>query len=451
MLQKLVIRFVAVAMVLYGVAACGAQGVGGALEDAMKSRSTGSIEEVTAKFQAAAGQTSDLTQKGFVLTALAEFLMEKEEWLSAAGAYQQVMREGAECNIPGACYGAAQAYMMLDQQENARELCKILKARYPKSGIEEFANQMKADAPDSIHAQLADYLAEFEGVSGDIVDMKTAAPAEQLAAVVPEAPTAVAEPEKTPVASGQEAVETPVQAPEQESGKPRLSLELRGWQSDLSGSVESKGMNLDAESDASFSDQTRFAMKAAWRFSSRNQLRLDYMQFDHSGRLTKNVTFDGLNYGLGASMDIESRFFDVGLARLLSESEDVSWQLLYGGKFSHAFMHVEQRISGGFRSGELTQDIPIPYIGVEGRGKLSSNAAVNASLKYFALNQGETSGRLTDLDIALLVGPDYVKKPAVTEWYGTLGYRYFLLHGKTTDETVEVRYAGPTFGVEGRF
>lgn len=433
MLQKLVIRCMAVAMVLYGVSACEAQSSGRAFEEAMESRATSSIEEVTAKFQAAVAQTPDPTQKGFVLTTLAEYLMEKQDWTAAAEVYQQVMREGAACNIPGACYGAAQAYLMMDQPENARELCKILKARYPQSGMEEFANRMKADAPGSIHAQLADYLAEFEGISGEAIDLRAVEPSEKPIATAPEA---------VPVAS----------QPEPGIGKPRISLQLRGWQSDLSGSVEARGMDLDAEKDANFDDQTRFAMKGTWKFSSKNELRLDYMYFDHDGLLNKNITFDGLNYGNGAAMTIESRFFDIGLARLMSESENGSWHLLYGGKLSHAFMHVEQNVSGGFRSGELTQDIPLPYIGVEGQGKICSNAVLNASLKYFSLDQGEDgNGRLTDLDVALLIGPDYVAKPAATEWYGMLGYRYFRLHGKTTDETVEICYAGPTLGLESKF
>jgi len=446
MLKRLVIRVMAVAVIVSGISACFAQGGGRAFEDAIRSRATGSVEDVTAKFMDAAGQTADKTQKGFVLSALAEYLMEKERWEAAADVYQKVMREGADSNIPGACYGAAQAWLMLGNHENARELCRILKAKYPASGIEEFANQMKADAPDSVHAVLAEYLAEFEGVTGEMVDL-TAVPPTTVEAASP----TVSTPEAAPAAPAAEPVAEP--AVEKEGGikTPRFALQMRGWQSDLSGRIESRGMNLNLADETNIDDQNRFAMKAAWNISAKNQLRFDYMHFDHSGFLKKNMTFDNLNYGFGALLNIETRFFDAGFARLLRETGDVAWRFLFGGKMSHAFMHVEQRVSGGFRSGELTQDFPIPYVGFEGQGKINSNAAVNASLKYFTVEQGDTAGDLTDLDVAFLIGRDYEKMPSETEWYGSLGYRYFLLRGRTTDETVKVSYAGPTFGVESRF
>ncbi|HQG29008.1 MAG TPA: hypothetical protein PLY73_10690 [Candidatus Ozemobacteraceae bacterium] len=462
MLKKLVIRMMAVVVIASGISACFAQGAGRAYEEAIKSRATGTIEEVTAKFMEAAEQTSDKTQKGFVLSSLAEFLMEKEEWASAANVYQRVMREGADANIPGACYGAAQAWVMMGNHDHAKKLCKMLKAKYPASGIEEFANQMKADAPDSVHALLAEYLAEFEGVTGEDVDV-TALPGEkEPVAEVPApgepAPAAASTSEPAPavpVASAAEPVaeETAEAVVEEKgvSGQPRITLQFRGWQSDLSGRMESRGMNLDLADETSIDEQNRFAMKAAWNISRRNQLRFDYMHFDHSGFLKKNMTFDNLNYGFGALLNIEARFFDAGFARLIRETGDVAWRILFGGKMSHAFMHVEQRVSSGFRSGELSQDFPIPYVGFEGHGKINANAAFNASLKYFTVEQGDTAGDLTDLDMAFLIGRDYAKMPSETEWYGSLGYRYFLLRGRTADETVKVSYAGPTFGVESRF
>lgn len=455
MLKKVMIRIMAVAVIVSGISSCFAQGAGRAFEDAIRSRATGSVEEVTAKFMDAAGQTSDKTQKGFVLSTLAEFLMEKEEWAAAADVYQQVMREGADANIPGACYGAAQAWLMMGNHERAKELCRILKAKYPTSGIEEFANQMKADAPDSVHGMLAEYLAEFGGVTGETVDVTTLPAAEVPPAEVPapgeSVPAVASAPEGVTDVTAAEPVTEPAAEKAVEAGQPRITLQLRGWQSDLAGRIESRGMNLNLSDETNIDDQNRFAMKAAWNISRKNQLRLDYMHFDHSGFLKKNMTFDNLNYGFGALLNIEARFFDVGFARLIRETGDVAWRFLFGGKMSHAFMHVEQRISGGFRSGELTQDFPIPYLGFEGQGKINANAGFNASLKYFTVEQGDTAGDLTDLDVAFLIGRDYAKMPSDTEWYGSLGYRYFLLRGRTTDETVKVSYAGPTFGVESRF
>jgi len=228
-----------------------------------------------------------------------------------------------------------------------------------------------------------------------------------------------------------------------------LSVGARGWQSALSGQIDAKGMSLDADHDADFGDQMRSALNGTWNISKKDQLQFGYMHFGHAGLLKKKVTFDNLDYGIGASLKIKSGYFDIALSHLLKESESCSWKFLLGAKRSHTFMRIEQQIPRGLRAGELTQSLTIPYLGIEGNGKLSANIFLNVALKCIALSDAHT--HLTDFDIALLFGRDYVKNPSETEVYGTLGYRYFLLHDETNCDKVEIRYAGPTFGLESRF
>lgn len=233
--------------------------------------------------------------------------------------------------------------------------------------------------------------------------------------------------------------------------KNRIVVDARGWNSALYGNINSKGMALDLNNDTDISGKTSFAIAGTWQFSKRDQLRLDYAQFNHNGNMNRAVTFDSLLYNTASNLKVNTSFFDAGLSRLLDESEHGFWKLLYGVKFSKVYMQISQPTVKGTQSGEVNSNLGVPYLGIEGETNLSGNVKLNGSLKYFTLNGGGASGRLTDFGVSLLFGRDYAKNPAETEWYGTLGYRYFLLHGEDNNDSAEVRYSGPIFGVEGRF
>lgn len=429
---------------------CG-QGVGKALDEALKSRVAGSLEEVTQQFQKAVEQTNNPGQKGSVLSFLAEYLMEKQEWAKAIEVYERILTEGAEGDKAGAYYGAAQAYLMLNQPEKAKAICAELKANSPNNTMESFANYMKGVSPNSVHAKLADFFAESPaGEPGkSVMEAEPAQP--KPVEILPE-PTATEEkPLTTLPATASETQETKQPGVEEKPKENRLAVGVKGWNSGLAGHFDSKGMSLGLNNDTDIGAQTRLALNGSWEFSGKDQLRFDYSQFDHNGSLNKAVTFDKLLYTAGASVKVRTSFFDVGLSRLLDESEHGSWKFLYGVKFSRSFMRLAQQLAAGTRAGELNQDFSVPYLGVEGNAKLSGNVTLNGSVKYFSLNRSGASGRLTDFDVALLFGRDYAKEPAGTEWYGTLGYRYFLLHGEADNDSAEVRYSGPTFGIESKF
>jgi hypothetical protein len=165
----------------------------------------------------------------------------------------------------------------------------------------------------------------------------------------------------------------------------------------------------------------------------------------------KTVTYDNLVYTPGSPVRFKTSFFDVGLSHLLNETRRSVWELLCGVKFSDLFMKLERQMVAGIRTGELDQNFRIPYMGIANSNKLSANLSMNATLKYFSFNHGVSKGRLTDFDVAFLFGKDYAKHPSENEWYGIIGYRYFLMRGKSGGDLSEVIYSGPTFGVESRF
>lgn len=449
MCGKQTLGFLCLVLFLFAVPSWGEQGVGKAFEDALKIRAAGTVEEVTQQFQKAIEQTTNPAQKASILTLLAEYLMEKQEWAKVIEVYKRILTEGAEIDKAGAYYGAAQAYLMLNQPEKAKAICAELKANYPNNTIESFANYMKRVSPNSVHAKLAGFFGESPSREPGKPLMETEITQPKPVEVIPE-PT-VTEEKPLAVLPATEPQETKQPAVEEKPEENRLAVGAKGWHSDLAGHFDSKGMSLGLNNDTDIGAQTRLALNGSWKFSGKDQLRLDYSQFDHNGNLNRGITFDKILYAAGASVKVRTSFFDAGLSRLLDESEHGSWKFLYGVKFSRSFMRVAQPTVKGRQAGELNQNFVVPYLGIEGNTKLSGNVTLNGSLKYFSLNRTGATGQLTDFDVALLYGRDYTKEPAETEWYLTLGYRFFFLHGEADNDSAEMRYSGPTFGLELRF
>lgn len=438
------------AFLSFTLIAWGNQGIGKALSEAMQKRATGTVEEVIQQFQKAVEQTTNPAQKASVLSVLAEFLMEKQEWGKAIEVYERILTEGTDGDKPGAYYGSAQAWLMLNQPEKAKAICAELKANYPENTMEGFANYMKEISPESVHAKLAVFFAESPS-GGSAKTSMGAAPAQPKPnEIAPEVKTSEDKPMATlPVNETQET--TQPQPATEENKENRLAVVVKGWNSDLAGHIDAMGMSLGLNNETDIGAQTRLTINGNWKFSGKDQLRLEYSQFDHSGILNRAVTFDKLLYGPGAAVQLKTNFFDVGLSRLLDESKHASWKLLYGAKFNRSFTRLTQQMPLGTRAGELNQTFSVPYLGLEGIAKLSGNVTLNGSVKSFSLNRSGSSGRLTDLDLAFLFGRDYSRVPAQTEWYGSLGYRYFLFHGAADNDSTELRYFGPTFGLESRF
>ena len=137
----------------------GAQSIGKALDEAMKSQQTLPIEEVIQLFQNAIEKTTNPGQKRNVLGLLADFLMEKHEWNKAVEVDERIIKEGTSLDRAGAYYNMAHAYLLLNQPEKAKAVCAELKANNPDSVMKEFSRYMKEVGPASVHAKLSEFLA----------------------------------------------------------------------------------------------------------------------------------------------------------------------------------------------------------------------------------------------------------------------------------------------------
>lgn len=244
-------------------------------------------------------------------------------------------------------------------------------------------------------------------------------------------------------------VEAPFVSDEYEGRSTAVDVSL--WHSDVAGDIDSMGMSLDLGEDADIGSQNRAGISGRWQFSEFTQLQLDYFQFNHSGHLNHAVTFDSLNYAAGSSVRVRNDLMGVGLAQTVSEYETGGWRVLCGARFSRLNARLEQQFAAGTRVGELDQNIGMPYLGLEGATRLSANAGLTGSFKYFDLDRDGEPNRLSDFDFALVFGRDYASTPAQREWYGMLGYRHFMLNDASDGSTSRVVYSGPVFGIRGRF
>ncbi len=418
-------------IIIFTTTVCSGNDIGRELEKALQARSTGSPEDVTQLFNKVADEASRPEQKASILSFLAEYLMKNQAWPQAVEVYQRILQEGAETDKPWAYYGIAQAYYLSGQHSNARDVCIELVTKYPGNSMEAFAREMRAVAPNCVHAKLAAFMMLSPLFHGETQTIEMARPYTEATQIGINVPTTT--------------------KPAEMKANKKLKIRIDGWKSDLSGMIDAKGMNLNLENATDIDAKTMLMAKAEWQVSNKNQVKIEYSKFEHSGSLMKAVTYDNLTYSPGASVKLKTNFLDVELSHLLNETRHSVWQLLCGVKFSNLFMRLEQQMIAGIRTGELDQNFRVPYMGITCSNRLSDNISLNATIKSFSFNYSGAKARMTDFDLALLIGKDYAKHPSENEWYGTLGYRYFLMRGKSDGDLSEVIYSGPTFGVESRF
>mgnify|MGYP003770927609 CR=1 FL=1 len=230
-----------------------------------------------------------------------------------------------------------------------------------------------------------------------------------------------------------------------------LTVDVALWHSDLAGRIDSRGMSLGLADETSISAKNSGSLSAAWQFAENTRLQLDYFKFDHSGHINRAVKFDNLNYAAGTAIRVRNNLFEVGLAQTLSDNDEGSFRILCGARFSKLDTRIEQSFAAGVRAGELKQNIGMPYLGVEGASRLSANAGLTGSARFFDFDKNSEANRLSDFNLAFEFGRDYQSITADQEWYGVLGYRYFMLHDVSDANSSRVVYSGPTLGIRGKF
>lgn len=231
------------------------------------------------------------------------------------------------------------------------------------------------------------------------------------------------------------------------------SIQIFGWKTDLDGSVNALGMSLDFKSEASM--RKEFGSGANFRLplNPKIQLVFSLQQFRNKGTTLKPITFDSQKYAAGADIHFESKCFEVGASHSLSENKSGYFELLYGLRFQNAEVQLSQFVplAGSSKTGDWRQRFFIPYLGLGGGVKLSKRVLANSHIRMTSLNFGSQELKSVDIDISLAVRLNAEEENETREWYAAIGYKKFIFTGNEGNNSADVGFSGPTFGIMGRF
>ncbi|MBF0405714.1 MAG: tetratricopeptide repeat protein [Candidatus Riflebacteria bacterium] len=396
--------------------------IGKALEIALNNRAAKAVEEIIPEFKAIAHITRNPAQKAMILLLLADFLCEKQKWVFAVEIYEQIIKECRSADIASAYYGLAKTYLLIDNPGKAKKIIVQMNIDYPENNMADFARYMKSLDPGGVHAHLLEFFLEDQHKKSDTMRSDESV-------------------KNRPDTSFKRVREK----------QHNYSLGFRAWTTSLLGNFDSMGMNLDLSDDADISRKTQATFNAEINLSKYYLLSFDCGQFEHSGTISIEKTLDNRSYHSGDRLNINTNYYNVGFAHSRSVCENAELKLISGMSFSQLVMSLAKQNAIRNKSGKLTMDMSIPYLGLECDVKISGNLSLNGQYRFYPNNAEQSDKRFADWAFYLLFGPDYIEKPSSKEWYGILGYRFFLLHGRDLNSSPEIYYKGITFGFESRF
>ncbi|MDD3147710.1 MAG: hypothetical protein PHD82_10435, partial [Candidatus Riflebacteria bacterium] len=236
--------------------------VGELLEEALNSRTTGTVTEVSDRFDAAVDSTTNFEQKAKMLFIFSDYLFENHEWEKALQVQYRVLNLGDRTDQPTAYYNLIWANLELGRNEDAQkaavQLNKCPSAQYMRDN----ALIMKSLSPDGIHARISEVL---------------------LSAGTVQAPVAVATDSHEPVEAPAyekitpEVTEKAIQSLDKRP--PVIVLQAGSWNSALKGNIDSQGMILSFSDDLSADRQTSVVISAEAALSMRDSVKLTYVNF----------------------------------------------------------------------------------------------------------------------------------------------------------------------------
>lgn len=238
------------------------------------------------------------------------------------------------------------------------------------------------------------------------------------------------------------------------------SIEVFGWKSDLDGTVrvENNGTEIDLDSDVSFGTENRLGFRLTHVLSEKSALELSYMKQDHSGTITKNVTFDNKNFAANANMSLENSWFDLAWSYNLTRSKEVEQPgrdaFYLDGQFGVKFSKSDISVSGvdalnARLEAGWSETFPLPYLGLNAGVQVADNLWFKGNFKIIKVNAGGYDALHNDYSVnaALRLNP----KAKDTEWFVDLGYRGVKYDLEGEGDKAEIKYTGPTFGLFARF
>lgn len=424
--------------------------VGKLLEEALESRETGTVSDVSDKFLAAADAGSNANQRSKVLFLFSDYLLAHREWEKAIHVQHSILELGDQESQAGALYNLIWANLELNQPEEAQKAATELNACPSGDYMREHARNMKQLSPTSIHAQISDMLVSAPAASksmqacwnssGEEKNPNFVADSSQPQCQLPPSAETAPVDEKSASVTPQ-----PVAQPEKEFTN-QVEVELGGWRSELGGDIDSQGNSLDFGDDVSSDHETSLVLAVKSTLSPKDSVKLTYVNFGFDGTLNKTFVHNTRNYTPGDSFELRTTFIDLEGFRKWKERSRTNVGFLYGAMFVNSVLEVSQSLPGVRRVSTWESRFGYPYIGLTARSNSRGSVGFDASIKWFSWN-GNGQYNTHDFQLKLLLGQNSSKN-SDRKWWGYIGYRDFRWSGDFDDDTGGVHFSGPIFGLE---
>lgn len=419
--------------------------IGQLLEEALDAQETGTVAEVSEKFEAAADSTTNIGLKSNIMLLFSDYLLAQREWVKMIEVQNEILADGDKMSQAGAYYNLIRADLELNRFEDAREAARKLNACPSGEYMREHAHNMKKVFPGGIHATISDLLLAnpaSEPSVAETASMTTACCYEREGELQTPADQTSEEALKIKQDKDLEQNQTG-------DSKERTSyvVSAGAWNSALDGELESMEMSLDFENDLSSDRETSLVLAVESWLTPQDRLKATYVNFAFNGNLTRTVVHNAQTYNSGSSFHLRNMFLDIEGFHALQRRSPVTWGFLYGLMLTDSELEVIRNTPAIRDVSTWGSQFGYPYLGVAARSNYSGNFGWDASLKLFAWN-GDGRYNTHDLELKLLLGQGSRKGSSSSTWWGYIGYRDFRWEGDFERDSGAIHFSGPILGLE---
>ncbi len=245
----------------------------------------------------------------------------------------------------------------------------------------------------------------------------------------------------------------------------KWSIEALGWNTELTGHVKivenknlpNSGEIIDFDRDTRNLDKKKVpGLKLSYKIGGRSSVDFNWTKIEQNGVLTIARQFKGKNYAANADFEINNSMFDLVYKYRFTHKVEESGREksyvagLFGIKASDMEFKLDGDVAGVRQNTSYSENIPVPYIGVEAGTYIGENIYLKAYYRYLKLNNiKDYDAKHADYDVALSY--KLSNKDGNQDIFVDVGYRQvsYDVDGKGND--VELKYKGPYIGLEFRF
>ena len=245
----------------------------------------------------------------------------------------------------------------------------------------------------------------------------------------------------------------------------KWSIEALGWNTKLTGHVKivenknlpNSGEIIDFGRDTRNLDKKKVpGLKLSYRVGGRASVDFNWTKIEQNGVLTVARQFKGKNYAANADFEINNSMYDLVWKYRFSHNVEESGREksyvagLLGIKASDMELKLSGDVAGVAQNTSYSENIPVPYIGVEAGTYIGENLYLKGYFRYLKLNNiKDYDAKHADYDVSLSY--KLSNKNGNQDIFMDVGYRQvsYDVDGKGND--VELKYKGPYIGLEFRF